>query len=116
MRVCSRCVAGAISPAFGGSGRLTCVVPMRVISAQPTSNANSAGAISRRAGNPDARMGSKVTTSASVVYDLDLLGTRRLHPGPAPLFDPSAHAHAPAGQRLRLKSGGRESAFFALGD
>src|SRR4051795_7161247 len=50
---CSRCVAGALSEAFGGSGRLTWVVVTRSKLEQPaSSNATSAGAISRRAADP----------------------------------------------------------------
>src|SRR5678816_3282846 len=143
MRACSRCTGCATSEVFGGSGRLTCVVPMRPRSAQPTSNANSAGAISRRAGNPDTRIARLTTSALSVpsplrndlfpktgphprsgsrtcfsgsLRHLYLLGTRRLHPGAAPLFDPSAYPHALACKRLRLETGGRESALVALGD
>jgi hypothetical protein len=64
MRWCSRCVAGALSEAFGGSGRLTCVVETLSKVVQPaSSNAESAGAISRRAADfcPDACVDSFTT-------------------------------------------------------
>src|SRR4051794_40497034 len=110
MRECSRCAGWAVpSAAFGGSGRLTCVEPIRPRSAQPaTSNAKSAGAISRRAGNPDIRI-AKLKPSAlsdSVVQDLDLLGTCRIHPRTAPLLYPSPNPYAPSREFLRLQAGG----------
>ena len=84
------------------------------------SSASSAGAISRRAATPVRSAPRTVTTSAlssrPFVHDLDLLGTRRLHPGAAPLLDPPANPHAPPGQRLRLETRGRKRALIALGD
>src|SRR6185436_18350841 len=61
MRLCSRCAGWGTSDVFGGSGRLTCVVPMRLPrSAQPTTSSANSAAITWRAGNPDAPPGERL--------------------------------------------------------
>src|SRR3954462_14371191 len=120
MRWCSRCVAGATSAALGGSGRLTCVVVTRSRLEQPaSSNAKSAGAISRRAADPgpDACV-ERLTTPPIRLRSkyLNLLGTGRLHPGSAPLIDPSANAQPAHFQCLGRQPGCGKHPLVALGD
>src|SRR3954447_3554168 len=114
MRLCSR-AAGVTSACFGGvSGRLTGVV-MRSRLEQLPSNSASAGAAIRRAADqrPD-RIARVTGFRPLVVQDLDLLGTCRLHPGPAPFLDPSANSHPPASERLRHQTGGNKRALIAM--
>src|ERR1044072_177445 len=116
MRLCSRTV-GPDSACFGTlSGRLTGVV-MRSRLEQLDSNSASAGAARRRAADqcPD-RFATVTVFRPLVIQDLDLLGTCRLHPGPAPFLDPSANSHPPAGERLRNQTRGSKDALMALGD
>src|SRR5258708_5745060 len=101
MRLCSRSAGVAVSEAFGGSGRLACVTLRRPKSAQLASgNAKSAGAISRHA-TMSLCAKSPFTAPPLIPQNLDLLGTARLHPGAAPLLDPSANSHAPPAQGFR---------------
>src|SRR5262245_56419852 len=114
MRLCSR-IVGVTSACFGGvSGRLTGVV-MRSRLEQLASNSASAGAAIRRAADqrPD-RIATVTVFRPLVVQYLDLLGTCRLHPGPAPFLDPSANPNHPAGERLRHQTGSRKGALIAL--
>src|SRR4051812_19223973 len=116
MRLCSR-NEGCGSVGFAGSGRLTCVTPRRPRSAQlASSNASSAGTISRRAAMSPLRKSPFTSPSNLISQNLDLLGTRRLHPGAAPLLDPSANSHAPPIEGLRRQPRGGKHALIALGD
>src|ERR1041385_4769549 len=101
MRLCSR-IAGVTSACFGVSGRLTGVARCPRSAAQLASNSASAGAAIRRAADNGPDRIATVTTSARlVVENLYLLGTRRLHPGAAPLLDPPANSNPPPAQGLR---------------
>src|SRR4051812_17311656 len=116
MRLCSR-AAGVTSACFGGvSGRLT-GVETRSRLEQQLSNSASAGAAKRRAADnrPD-RIATITTSARSVVQNLYLFGTCRLHPGAAPLLDPPANSNSPAAQRLRYQTCGSKRALIALGD
>src|SRR6185295_11534859 len=118
MRACSRCAPGEVSACFGGSGRLTCG-PLRIASVQLATSIARAASISQRTVDacPDGLLAIVTTSAPSVaLQNLDLLRTARLHPGAAPLLDPSADTHHAAGQFLRLEAGRGKHALVALGD
>src|ERR1051325_3146074 len=116
MRLCSRTV-GPLSGCFGGgSGRVAGVLRRSRLE-QLASNSASAGAAMRRAADQRPDRFATVTSARSLIVQyLDLLGTCRLHPGPAPFLDPPANAYPPAAQRLRHQTCGGKRALIALGD